>query len=219
MSCIGWAARHLNRDEIEGKRVIEVGSLDVNGSLRCIVEMLRPREYVGVDIVPGPAVEVVCKAEQLEEKFGKESFDFVLCVNTLEHIRDWKKAVGNIKRICRPGGVMLFIIPAVWTYHGHPYDCWRVRKEDIADIFSDCQVQIAEEDNKPSAYTYAKIKKPAAFVEKDLSDYQLYSIVLNKRVKELRDKDFHTAYFFYLSAIDKFKSAGIKMFWFLNARI
>lgn len=48
-SCIQFGTKNLSREEIQGKRVIEVGSLNVNGSLRQTIEALGPREYVGVD--------------------------------------------------------------------------------------------------------------------------------------------------------------------------
>ena len=42
--------------------------------------------------------------------YPDESFDVVHCVNTLDHIKDIKKAISEMKRICKPGG---------WIYLRH----------------------------------------------------------------------------------------------------
>lgn len=65
MNCIKWGAKNLSREEVLGKRVIEVGSYDVNGSLPYIAELLGPAAYIGVDVVKGPGVDIVCSAENL----------------------------------------------------------------------------------------------------------------------------------------------------------
>ena len=186
-SCIIFGVDSLKQKEIRGKRVIEVGSYDVNGSLRSIVQDLKPKEYVGIDIVEGPGVDVVCPVEELEQKFGKNSFDAIISTCALEHIRDWQKAISNIKNICKPGGIMLIIVPSVWDYHAFPYDFWRYTKEDINNIFADCEVMVLQEDSATPSLVYAKFKKPQSFKEKDLSDYRLYSVIGRRRIAKVND--------------------------------
>src|ERR1043165_8630284 len=93
--------------DVEGKRVLEVGSLDVNGSVRGDVMALRPAEYVGVDLRPGPGVDLICDAGDLVARFGDDAFDVVISTELLEHARDWRRIVSNIKRVTRPGGLMI----------------------------------------------------------------------------------------------------------------
>jgi len=50
VSCIVFGVKNLTKKEINNKKVIEVGSYDVNGSLRPIIELFKPKEYIGVDI-------------------------------------------------------------------------------------------------------------------------------------------------------------------------
>lgn len=104
VNCIVFGATNLQEKDVKGKRVIEVGSLNVNGSLRPLIESLCPKKYVGVDIVEGPGVDMICDAENLVEKFGDSSFDVVITTELLEHVRNWKKVVSNIKNICTSGG-------------------------------------------------------------------------------------------------------------------
>jgi len=88
VSCVIFGASNLSKEEIQGKRVIELGSYDVNGSLRTYVKSLNPSEYIGVDIKKGPGVDIVCDAENIVDKFGNEAFDVVISTELLEHVRN-----------------------------------------------------------------------------------------------------------------------------------
>jgi hypothetical protein len=84
-SCIECGKRNNSHQEFNGRSVLEVGSLDVNGSLRPLLEEVCPRTYVGIDIITGPGVDQVCSAEQLIERFGAELFEAVVSTEMLEH--------------------------------------------------------------------------------------------------------------------------------------
>ena len=185
--------------------MIEVGSYDVNGSLRYIAELLKPAEYIGVDIMEGPGVDIICPSENLLQEFGKESFDLVISTCTLEHIRDWQKAVSNIKGVCKPNGIILIIVPSDWPLHDCPYDFWRYEKEDIKNVFSDCDILVLHEDPQTPSLVYAKIRKPDQFTENDLSHYQLYSAIFNKRTSQVSDQDLEAFQFRNLCLKDKIK--------------
>src|SRR5512143_494683 len=67
--------------------VIEIGSLDMNGSVRPLFDGAK---YVGLDQQDGPGVDWVGDAEDYEPD-GK--VDCVVCCETLEHAPNWKKLV------------------------------------------------------------------------------------------------------------------------------
>jgi len=71
--CLEFARIALKEEDVRGKSVIEVGSLDVNGTLRSIIAPLGPARYVGVDLEAGPGVDVVCDATQLLHTFDFDS--------------------------------------------------------------------------------------------------------------------------------------------------
>ena len=186
--CIIFGVLNLPKEELQGRKVLEVGSYDVNGSLRPILESWGPAEYVGVDIERGPGVDVVCRAEDVVELFGKESFDIVISTELLEHVKDWRVVISNIKNICTTNGTILITTRSYgFRYHGHPYDFWRFELADMEHIFSDCIIKKLEEDNLAPG-VFIKAQKPTRFIEKDLSDYELYSIIADKRVRELDEQ-------------------------------
>lgn len=192
VNSIIFGATILKKDEVEGKRVIEVGSYDVNGSLRPILESWKPIEYVGIDIEPGPGVDIICPAENIVTQFGEERFDLVVSSSSLEHIKDWRAAISNMKNVCKPNGIILIIVPSDWPYHSYPNDFWRYGKGDIENIFSDSDILILREDQEKPSLVYAKIRKPEEFKERDLSEYELYSVIVNKRIKDINNYNYNS---------------------------
>ena len=171
-SVLDFGKRCLGVAEIAGQRVLEVGACNVNGSLRAHVEELLPRLYLGVDIVDGPGVDVICDAGDLVgnlmERFGLESFDLVICTEMLEHCRDWQAAVSNMKRVCQPGGLILLTVRGPGFPRHHPPDHWRFTWPQAGEMFADCELLVHEGDpqrDHPGVFILAR--KPADFVEQD----------------------------------------------------
>jgi SAM-dependent methyltransferase len=190
ISGIAFGIKNLSIEEIEGKRIVELGACDVNGSLRPIFELWgNPAQYIGIDINKGPGVDVVCRAENILDVFGKERFDIVISTELIEHVRDWRMIISNIKNVCKPNGTILVTTRSKgFKYHGYPYDFWRYELDDLEVIFSDCEI-IAIENDPSAPGVFLKARKPDEFVEKNLEAYPLYSVVVDQGVSELKDLD------------------------------
>jgi 2-polyprenyl-3-methyl-5-hydroxy-6-metoxy-1,4-benzoquinol methylase len=194
INCLLALAIQLRREDIEGKRILEVGSQDVNGSIRPLAESYKPCEYIGVDIVKGKNVDLVCDSGNLITAFGRESFDMVISTSLLEHVKDWRQAIHNMKGVCKTGGTILVTSCSMrFPYHGYPYDFWRFETDDLKNIFSDCKIFALQK--VPSNLVLITVKKPDHFAENYFLDYELYSIVANKKVKDIAAKDFRSLYF------------------------
>jgi len=219
VSCIIFGAKNLVKDEISGMDIIEIGSYDLNGSLRSLIESMKPGKYVGVDIIKGPSVDLICRAEDLVGTFGSESFDVVISNELLEHVRDWRKVISNIKNICKPNGIILITTRSYgFFYHGFPYDFWRYELEDMRDIFSDFEILVLEKDPELPG-VFVKVRKPTKFVEKDLSNNQLYSVVMNKRVKNITDEYFWDFNFLHMVIKAKLRNLILDTINFLFSKI
>jgi SAM-dependent methyltransferase len=185
MVCLQFGVRVLTPVELAGKSVLEVGAVSVNGSLRPVFEAWKPAEYVGVDLVNGPGVDRICRIEELVAQFGKDRFDLVIATEIIEHVQDWRAAISNIKNVCRRGGTMLITTPSTgFPYHAYPHDFWRYTRSDMERIFRDCTVDVLEH-SEATRQVFLKARKPADFVETDLSDHRLYSIIVNEPVRDL----------------------------------
>ena len=83
-------------------RVLEVGSLDINGSVR---DLFRDCDYTGVDLQPGPGVDLACPGHLLA--LPSASFDTVISAECFEHNPFWRETLANMLRMTRPGGLVL----------------------------------------------------------------------------------------------------------------
>ena len=95
----------------------------------------RASEYVGVDVVPHPAADLVGPVEALP--VPDASFDIVLCTQVLEHCDDPAKAVAELRRVTAPGGRVLASTHGVQVYHPSPHDYWRWTHTGLARLFEE----------------------------------------------------------------------------------
>lgn len=93
-----------NRRLINGGRVLEIGSYDVNGSVREVYA--GSREYIGVDLREGPGVDRVAFGHDLD--LPDASFDVSISGECFEHDPYWVQTILNMCRMTRQGGLVAF---------------------------------------------------------------------------------------------------------------
>jgi len=135
-SRLDYLKKEIEACHINGEKVLEVGSRNINGSIRPLIESYNPASYLGVDIEPGEGVDEIVSVYKLWETYSNGSFDVVVCCETLEHLEDWKVALVNMWAVLKPLGLFILSVPDETTkYHGYPNDFWRFTKEDFKIIF------------------------------------------------------------------------------------
>lgn len=97
---IQLVAANLNR-YFTGATVLEVGSLDVNGTVR---DYFQDCDYTGIDVAEGKHVDLVCEAQYYDAPDA--SFDQVISCEAMEHNPYWAETFQNMIRLCRPGGLI-----------------------------------------------------------------------------------------------------------------
>jgi SAM-dependent methyltransferase len=80
---------------------------------------------VNVDHKPGPGVDVVAPAEDLPFESG--SVGYVYASHVLEHVEDLDRAMRELHRVLKPGGILLALVPyglrSLYNpYHLRPFD-------------------------------------------------------------------------------------------------
>jgi SAM-dependent methyltransferase len=184
-----FGTAHLTAADIRGRVVLEVGSQNVNGSLRSHVESLAPARYVGVDMTPGPGVDEVCSAEKLIQRFGPDAFDVVISTEMLEHVRDWRAVISNMKGVLKPGGILLFTTRSQgFAFHAYPFDFWRYELSDVEALFDDFETLTLESDpSEPGVFF--KGRKPVGWRARPLDGHALFSIILRRRAADVRESE------------------------------
>lgn len=189
-SCIDFTRDALDFADISEKAVLEVGALDVNGSVRSIVGALGPASYLGVDIEAGPGVDELADVHSLVERYGKHSFDVVISTEMLEHIKDWRSAIENLKGVVRPGGVLLITTRSPgFKYHGYPFDYWRYTPEDMTRLLRDFEIEDLQNDPLAPG-VFVKARRPVLASSGDvpvLDGYPLFSIIRNGPAVDISD--------------------------------
>jgi SAM-dependent methyltransferase len=88
-------------DMFNTKSVLEVGSQDINGSVR---NHFHNCDYIGIDLGEAPGVDVVLDATDM--KYWEE-FDVVISSEMLEHCKEWDLALSNMYGALKPGGLFI----------------------------------------------------------------------------------------------------------------
>lgn len=98
------AVVEANKAFVEGARVLEIGSYDVNGSVRSLFPTAG--RYVGVDLVAGPGVDLVEFGNRLDH--DDDIYDVTISSECFEHDQHWPETFANMVRMTRPGGLVAF---------------------------------------------------------------------------------------------------------------
>lgn len=106
----------------EGMKVAEIGSQNVNGSIRDFFS--DAVDYTGVDFVEGTGVDVVL-SDPYKLPFDDNSFDMILSSSCFEHSEFFWLSFLEIIRTLKPGGVFYLNVPSNGFIHRYPVDCWR----------------------------------------------------------------------------------------------
>lgn len=118
-----FATTALEDADVKGRRVVEVGAYNYNGSARRVIEAMGPASYLGTDAQAGPGVDLVCPAEKLPAELGDDSAGILLSTEVLEHAKDWRGAVAGMVRVLAPGGLLLLTTRSPgFPNHPHPDD-------------------------------------------------------------------------------------------------
>lgn len=102
-------------------RVLDIGSQDINGSLRSLFEPYH--EYLGLDITKGKNVDIV--ANNLLKLPLRQKFDVVVTSSCFEHNPLFWVTFNEMVRVTKKGGLIYINTPSEGPYHGYPVDCWR----------------------------------------------------------------------------------------------
>jgi len=99
---------------------------------------LRPVYYdnvVNYDIVDYETTDVIGVAEALPFKSG--TFDGIISIAVLEHVRDPFKCASELMRALKSGGRIVCAVPLLAPYHGYPHHYFNMTHQGIRALFGD----------------------------------------------------------------------------------
>lgn len=116
------------------------------------------KSYVGVDIkVSGnnhenSKIDFFYDGKNLP--FPSDHFDAVVCFEVFEHVFNIEEVLVEIRRVLKPGGLLLVSIPFAWDEHEIPYDFARYTSYGIKHIFQNNKFEVVELE-KTTTYVLA----------------------------------------------------------------
>ncbi|MCH9758318.1 MAG: class I SAM-dependent methyltransferase [Proteobacteria bacterium] len=98
--------QRLPLDKTRPQTIVEIGSLDINGTVRDSFKKYMPiQSYTGVDVGEGAGVDVVCSGDELDSP--DNSIDIAISTECFEHNPKWKETFINMHRILKEGGLLI----------------------------------------------------------------------------------------------------------------
>jgi SAM-dependent methyltransferase len=110
---------------IETKIVIDIGSLDVNGSLKPIFN--KCHRYLGIDQCVGKNVNIVSTSHNIP--LNNNFADIIVSSSCFEHDDMFWLTFLEMCRLLKNGGYLYINAPSNGPYHAHPTDNWRFYKD------------------------------------------------------------------------------------------
>lgn len=97
-----WVQRQVASLAVPPSRVLDIGSLDINGGLRPLFRDVD--HYHGIDLVDGPGVDEVADAATWRPP---ATYDIVVSAEVLEHAPSWADILGTMWSAVGAGGLLL----------------------------------------------------------------------------------------------------------------
>ncbi len=128
-----FVAEYLSDRRSESLQILDVGSMDVNGSYRTILD--SPEwHYTGVDADAGDGVDLVLPSPYDWSPLSSDAYDVVISGQTFEHIEYPWVTLMEVARVLKPAGIVCLIVPSGGYEHRYPVDCWRYYPDGISAL-------------------------------------------------------------------------------------
>ena len=131
--------------------VLDIGSYDVNGTLRLTIP--DNWTYIGVDRVDGPNVDLVMPDDYT---IPVEFADVIVSVSCFQYVRNPFKLMQEIVDTLPSGGIVIICAPRkeeegtmglpseLSPNNDIEFDCWRYLKDGMTALLEDCGFEVLQ---------------------------------------------------------------------------
>jgi SAM-dependent methyltransferase len=120
--------------------VLDVGGEKGSRAGHDFQKLFDTRQYIYLNISPAKAPDIVADGAHIP--LAAEAFQAVVCLETLEHVREPLNVMREFARVLRPGGVLLLSVPFLYQIHSAPHDFWRFTEHQVQYMVEETGLQI-----------------------------------------------------------------------------
>lgn len=154
------------------KRVLDVGSYDVNGSYRHLFSSDKKYCYTGLDMEAGPNVNITLAHAYDWSVLYTDHYDIVISGQAFEHMEFFWLIMAEMARVLRVDGLLCLINPIGFKEHRYPVDCYRFLADGMIALARYVGLEILEAFTKhPDSVLIAKKPYVGAAQHPDFKEY------------------------------------------------
>lgn len=116
-------------------QLLEIGSRARSGNIYT-AGFAHHIRYRGLDIIPGPNVDLVGDIHQLSSIVEPNSIDAMFCISVFEHLAMPWKATLEINKSLKLGGLFYVSTHPTWPLHDRPWDFFRFSTDAFRALFN-----------------------------------------------------------------------------------
>jgi hypothetical protein len=132
-----WLDKAVLPNLPKNARVLEIGSRNVNGSARQVLES-HVDSWLGIDMIDGPGVDKVAYAVDFLRENPDLRFDVVICMEAFEHDPKWWETNTLALRTITKGGLHVVTTPTIgFPIHNYPGDYYRFTPQAHREMVMD----------------------------------------------------------------------------------
>lgn len=124
--------------------IYEFGSFQVGGQegYADLRPLFPDKQYFGCDLRKGTGVDLVLDLHNIN--VPDETVGTVLIIDTLEHVEFCRRAMSEVYRILKPGGITLITSVMNFPIHDYPKDYWRFTPEGFSSLLKEFSYSLVE---------------------------------------------------------------------------
>ena len=178
--------------------IYEFGSFQVEGQ-EAIAD-LRPlfpgKKYIGCDMRSGKGVDLLLNLHDID--LPDSTAGTVLALDTLEHVEFCRRAMSEVHRILKPGGIAIISSVMYFPIHDYPSDYWRFTPEGFRSLlnqFSYSMVDFLGKEDSPHTVVGMGIKQrevsttEAQLISRKINDWKM-SVTQSEMIEPKPVKEF-----------------------------
>lgn len=122
--------------EFKDKKILEIGSGQLFDGVRKYSMKKyfdKTNEFIQSDVECDEKILYV----DVTRMDYENKFDVILCLNVLEHVFEYGKAIKCLSNSLKPGGTLFLTVPFSYPLHLLPHDFWRFSGESLKLLFKD----------------------------------------------------------------------------------